>query len=75
VYLPYGIIKFIKYRDIWYDRFKSKIIENLKQFKEIFNYINEIPVKVKIAELSSDYKFCSLFFILNYNFDIINNES
>jgi putative transposase len=60
---------------IWYDRFKSKIIKNFKQFQDTFDYINENPVKANIVKNSFDYKFCGFYFILNGIFDISDKET
>jgi putative transposase len=57
---------------VWYDRFKSRIIENIQQMNSLFKYINELPVKENIVERSEEYKYCGLYFFLHGFFDIVD---
>jgi putative transposase len=43
---------------VWYDRFKSKIVSSLRQFMATFAYIDENPVRAKLAARSTDYPYC-----------------
>lgn len=42
---------------VWYDRFKSKIIESLMQFIATFAYISENPVRARIVDRADKYRF------------------
>ncbi len=42
---------------VWYDRFKSKVIESLRQFVATFRYILENPVRAGIVEKPTDYRY------------------
>ncbi|MBI9101089.1 MAG: transposase [Spirochaetales bacterium] len=53
---------------VWYDRFKSKIIETLIQFIKTFQYISDNPVKAGITVNNKDYDFCGLKYVkCNYS--------
>ena len=45
---------------VWYDRFKSKIINNFRQALHTFIYISHNPVKVGIVKNALDYPFCGV---------------
>jgi REP element-mobilizing transposase RayT len=53
----------------WKCRFKSKIIDDIKQ---AFNQVSNIPVKLGIVNESKDFKFGGLYFILRKIFDIVD---
>jgi len=40
---------------VWYDRFKSKIINSVLQFTRTFIYISENPIKAGIARIYQEY--------------------
>jgi REP element-mobilizing transposase RayT len=42
---------------VWYDRFKSKVIESLRQFVATFRYILENPVRAGLVEKPADYRY------------------
>lgn len=42
---------------VWYDRFRSKIIESLRQFLATFRYILENPVKAGLVAKPADYRY------------------
>jgi len=56
---------------VWYDRFKSKIIENFQQLLATFRYISNNPVKAKMTENPEEYLYGSLWFIRHRLFDIV----
>ncbi len=45
---------------VWYDRFKSKIVDSLRQFIATFEYIDENPVRAGIVERAVDYHYGGL---------------
>ena len=48
---------------VWYDRFKSFVIANLRQFQRTFSYISDNPVRAGLAATAGDYKYNGLAFI------------
>jgi len=42
---------------VWYDRFKSKIVNSLRQFVATFNYIARNPVVAGLAERPEQYRY------------------
>ena len=56
---------------LFMDRYKSKIIEDLIQFMNTFNYISDNPVKANMVKSANLYKFGGFYFILKKIFDII----
>ncbi len=46
---------------VWYDRFKSKIIIDFRQYLHIFVYISYNPVKAGLVGSPSDYPFNGIF--------------
>jgi putative transposase len=56
---------------LFMDRYKSKVIEDLIQFLNTFNYISNNPVKANIVKEASLYKFGGFYFMLKKIFDII----
>jgi putative transposase len=59
---------------VWYDRFISKVIDNIKQLVEVSEYINRIPIVSNLAKKPGEYQFCGLFHIFRNSFDIITND-
>ncbi len=56
---------------VWYDRFKSKIIESFQQLISTFEYICNNPVKAEIVESVEEYLYGALWFIRHKLFDIV----
>lgn len=56
---------------VWYDRFKSKIIESLQQLISTFGYICNNPVKAEIVERAEEYLYGALWYIRHKLFDIV----
>ncbi len=42
---------------VWYDRFKSKVINSLRQFVATFNYIANNPVVAGLADEPAQYRY------------------
>ena len=57
---------------VWYDRFKSKIIKGVKQMIDTFKYINENPVKAKLVNDASEFKYSGIGFVHRGIYRIIN---
>ena len=45
---------------VWYDRFKSKVIESFRQFINTFLYISNNPVKAGIVNKALDYQYSGI---------------
>lgn len=45
---------------VWYDRFKSKIINDFRQALHTFIYISHNPVKAGIVKNAVDYPYCGV---------------
>ena len=58
---------------IWQGRFWSKIIDNIRQLFDTFNYISENPVKAEMIKNAFDYKYGGLFHIIKKNYEIIDD--
>ena len=56
---------------VWYDRFKSKIIESFHQLLATFRYISNNPIKAEMAENPEEYLYGALWFIRHRIFDIV----
>ncbi len=57
---------------VWRARFWSKIIDDIKQFIDTFNYISDIPVKAGMVKKAYDYEYGGLYYILKGIFDIVD---
>ena len=57
---------------VWYDRFKSVIIESLKQFASVYEYIVNNPVKAGLVKKAEDYKYCGITYLKNKVFEIVD---
>lgn len=47
---------------VWYDRFKSKILNSLKNFLSTFIYVTYNPVKAGLVEDPVEYRYGGLYF-------------
>ncbi len=56
---------------VWYDRFKSKIIESFQQLISTFKYISNNPVKAEMVGNAEEYLYGALWFIRHSLFDIV----
>ena len=56
---------------VFYDRFKSKIIENFRQYVATFIYIMENPVKAGIVERALDFEFNGVSFMQKGLYEVI----
>jgi putative transposase len=45
---------------VWYDRFKSKVIDDLRKFLAVFHYIDQNPVKARLVSHAQYYAYSGL---------------
>ena len=57
---------------VWRSRYWSKIIDNIKQFIDTFNYISDNPVKAEMVNEAKDYRYGGLYYILKNIYDIVD---
>ncbi len=57
---------------VWQGRFWSRIINDIKQLIDTFNYICENPVKAEMVENADEYRYGGLYYILKGIFDIVD---
>ncbi|NQT60881.1 MAG: transposase [Bacteroidetes bacterium] len=60
---------------VWYDRFKSRIVETIEYLKVVFEYISNNPVKAKLVDVASDYKYSGLFHLLHGDYHLVEKPS
>lgn len=56
---------------VWKCRFWSSIIEKIEQFKKVYDYISNNPVKAGIVSEPKDYPYCGDYHISKGIYDII----
>ena len=56
----------------WNLRFWSKIIDNIRQLFDTFNYISENPVKAEMVKSKEKYKYGGFYNIIKSNFEIVD---
>ncbi|MDA3948658.1 MAG: transposase [Spirochaeta sp.] len=56
---------------VWYDRFKSVVVNSLRQFVAVFNYITVNPVKAAIVRDAFDYAYLGLRHIRDGDFSVV----
>ena len=56
---------------VWYDRFKSKVIINFRQYLHTFIYISNNPVKAGIVDSPVDYPYSGIVYIQKGILDIM----
>jgi REP element-mobilizing transposase RayT len=59
---------------VWYDRFKSIIINSLQQFLSTFEYITNNPIKAGLCSRPSEYKYSGQYFISINDFSLIEKH-
>lgn len=60
---------------VWYDRFKSKIINNFLQYLRTFVYISNNPIRAKIVKNAVDFEYNGISFIQKGFLDILERPS
>lgn len=56
---------------VWYDRFKSKIIQDFRQFLQTFDYISMNPVKSGLCMECGDYPFSGIKYLRQRVHDLL----
>ena len=56
----------------WQNRYWSKIIDDIKQFIDTFNYISDNPVKADMVGDAGEYRYGGLYYILKNIYDIVD---
>ncbi|OHD16548.1 MAG: hypothetical protein A2Y34_13915 [Spirochaetes bacterium GWC1_27_15] len=56
---------------VWYDRFKSRIIETEEEIEDSFKSISQKPVVAGLTKKASEYKYCGISLIIKEIFDLI----
>ena len=57
---------------VWYDRFKSKILYNLRQFINTFLYIAENPVNAGLAAKPEEFEYSGITMIQKGIYEVVN---
>ena len=57
---------------VFYDRFKSIIINDFRQYVATFIYIMENPVRAGIVEQPQDFEFNGVSFMKKGHYDVLN---
>lgn len=60
---------------VWYDRFKSRIVDTIEYYKVIFEYISNNPVKAKLTDSIYTYKYSGIFHLTNKNYTLVEKPS
>lgn len=60
---------------VWYDRFKSKILDGLKEFLHAFCYIAENPLRAGIVNYPWEHAFNGVRYLRNLDFNIIEEPN
>ena len=55
---------------VWYDRFHSKVIQSLRYYVKVFEYIADNPVKAGLCSERSSYPYGALWFMRRGRFDL-----
>lgn len=56
---------------VWYDRFKSSVVQTMRYFANVFKYISHNPVKASIVQEPWDYQYGGLYHILVGDWTIV----
>ncbi len=59
---------------VWYDRFKSILVNSAKQFVTVLEYITNNPIKAGLCTIAKEYRFCGQYFISINDFRIIEKN-
>ena len=60
---------------VWYDRFKSRILDGLSQFLHAFRYIAENPIRAGLARYPWEYAYNGVRFLRNLDYRIIEKPT
>jgi len=59
---------------VWQDRFKSIVVNSIRQFLRVFEYITNNPIKAGLTSNVEDYRYCGTYFASRSDFSIINKS-
>ena len=57
---------------VWQGRYWSKIIDNIRQLFDTFNYISQNPDIAKLVKNAEEYMYRGKYYIINKIFDIVD---
>jgi len=57
---------------VWYDRFKSRIIQSYQQMLNTFLYISNNPIRARLVDHPLSYFYSGIFHIVSSNFTIVD---
>lgn len=67
--------KFNRKGHVWYDRFKSNIIDSIEYLKAVFDYISQNPVKAKLAKTIFSYRYSGIYHIMQGKHHLVEKPS
>lgn len=60
---------------VWYDRFRSRVIENYRQLLATFVYVSENPVRAGIVDRPIAYRYSGVTYIRDGDYRIVDKPS
>ena len=57
---------------VWYDRFKSKIVNGAAYYRTLFLYISNNPVKAKLAKDIFSYRYSGIYHLMMKQYHIVD---
>jgi len=60
---------------VWYDRFKSRIVDGLREFVHAFCYIAENPIRAGIVRFPWEYGYNGVRYLRNLDFEIMEEPN
>lgn len=60
---------------VWYDRFKSKIVDGLRQFLDTFLYVANNPIKPGLCNKPDEYEYCGVFHMRCMRYEVVQPPS
>ncbi len=57
---------------VWYDRFRSKVIDSIRQYLATFDYVNENPVRAGMVGAAIAYPYCGLRHIRDGSYIVVD---
>ena len=67
--------KFNRKGHVWYDRFKSNIIDSIEYLRTVFDYISQNPVKAKLAKTIFSYRYSGIYHIMQGKHHLVEKPS
>ena len=60
---------------VWYDRFKSVVIQDFEQYVRVFRYISNNPVVAEMVKRAVEYRYNGIFHLANGIYKIVSKPS